>query len=529
MDEKKFLVYGILLIACIIPLIIFNGAVDDFVPRLMFDIWDISQKGYISSEQESSIPGFFVLGSILTLICGFSTEDLLFFPIQLIPFIFVFFLFIYAFSKSYLLSALLTLIEVITGVTGSLKVFFWPHGIGFILFYMLIFIISKLANNKRTTSEFRLLFIIIGSSLVFISYDLFGMFALFMGAVSFIYLILYMYYRDSNNLKSEYYSHFSNYFNLLLTVSVVEFGFSRFLYNKIIPTFMNNNYVEISPIDNFISSFLFKNNSGLPLNDLLVNYPISVSILSAIKYSLLITSILVFVSIIFKKIVAKDTLEFSSIGVLSILVTNAFYGFLRFYIGQGFITYIYLPGLLSASWLYKYSPTFRRRTTLLVLLLLIICPLNYYEISTNDLINKDSSKFGTVKEPSNWCYDHEGSKIIASDVLTQGAFNYYYTKRETDRETNAKKVSFLGSQLNLFTTKDVLFILNQSDYSGTCDNFAINYDSNIINLNNWIVIKSWRNSKSIIENNPKLNKIYNASNIAIFQSNADTIWVKRHQ
>ena len=68
----------------------------------------------------------------------------------------------------------------------------------------------------------------------------------------------------------------------------------------------------------------------------------------------------------------------------------------------------------------------------------------------------------------------------------------------------------------MFTTNDVLFILNRSDSSETYNNFVINYDLNIINLNNWIVIKSWTFSKNVIENNPRLNKIYDLDNIAVF-------------
>ena len=368
-------------------------------------------------------------------------------------------------------------------------------------------------NNKEKISEFRLLFIIIGSSLVFISYDLFAMFIFFIGGVSFIFLVLYIYFKNSNPPRPEYSVYFLNSLNLLLIMSIIELGFSKFLYNNIIPTFMNNNYVEISSIDKFISLYISRNYSEFPLNDLLVNFPISVSILSAIKYSLLILSILVFMFIVFKKIVAKDTLDFSLIGVLSIVVASAFYAFLRFYIGQVFINYIYLPGILSASWLYSYSPTLRKGTIFLVLLILIICPLTYYETSTHNLINKDLNKFEILKKPSEWCFNHGNSKDVTSDVLTQGVFSYDYTERKIE----AKSLSYLNnSELHLFTTNDVLFILNRSDSSETYNNFVINYDLNIINLNNWIVIKSWTFSKNVIENNPRLNKIYDLDNIAVF-------------
>lgn len=518
MKKNKFLVCEILLIAFIMPLMIFNGAIDDFVPKLMPGILDISLKGYISVEQENTFPGFFVLGSILTTICGFSVKDIFFFPIQLIPFIFVFFLFLYTFSKNYLLSALLTLIEVISGVSGSLKIFLWPHGLGFILFYISIFTLSKLVSNKGKTSEFRLLFIIIGSSLVFMSYDLFAMFIIFIGAISFIFLVLYIYFRNSNFSRPEYYTYFRNSLNLLLIMFVVELGFSRFFYNNIIPTFMSNNYVEISAIERFISSYFFKHYSEFPLNDLLVNFPMSVSILSAIKYSLLIISILVFMFIMFKKIAAKDTLDFSLIGVFTILVVSAFYALLRLYIGQAFINYIYLPGILSISWLYNYSSTLRRGTIVLVLLILIICPLTYYETSTHNLINKDSNKFGILKEPSDWCFNHENSKNVASDVLTHGIFSYYYTERKIEAKSSS---CFNNSELHLFTTNDVLLVLNRSDSSETYSsetytNFIVNYDLNIINLNNWVVIKSWDFSEDVIKNNPRLNKIYDLDNISIF-------------
>lgn len=516
MKNEKFLVCATLFLAFTIPLIIFNGSIDDFVPKLITGIFEVSQRGHLSLEQENSVPGYFVLGSILAIICGFSAKNLVFLPIQLIPFTFIFFLFLYTFSKNYILSASLTLIEMISGISGSLKVFFWPHGIGFILFYIAIFILSKLVDNKRKISEFRLLLIIIGSSLVFISYDLFTMFILFIGAVSLIFLVVYLYSKIYNSSKAEYFSYSLNFFNLLLIVFVVELGFSRFFYNNILPTVLNTNYVEISSIDKFISSYISKNYFDFPLSNFLVDYPMSISILSAIKYSLLLISILFFTFIIFKKITARDTLDFSSVGIFSILVASVFYAFLRLHIGQVFITYIYLPGILSASWLYQYSPVYRKGVTCLILFLLVICPINYYEISTHNLMNKDPNKFETLEEPSFWCFYHQGPNKIASDILTQGISNYYYTEKQIDAEKNS---SFLNNhKLNLLTTDNALLILNRSDSSETYGNFLINYDLNTMNLNNWVIIKSWKPSRNIIENNPRLNKIYDLNSVAVFQN-----------
>jgi hypothetical protein len=129
------------------------------------------------------------------------------------------------------------------------------------------------------------------------------------------------------------------------------------------------------------------------------------------------------------------------------------------------------------------------------------------------LTNKDESRFAYVNNPASWYFEHTDQSIAASDELSKNLFllNYY----DNTHDFNNREVY---NSTRLLLSKDVLFLMQRSTSpeEDTGKYYVINYKLNANNLENWITINSWRDYKTQIEENIKINNIYETNYVSIF-------------
>lgn len=514
MSREHKVLFILLAMTFAFPLLIFNGSIDDFAPKHIMTINDLSKNSFIPKENYIiQIPGFYVLGAVLKQVLNISTDCLLFYPVQLIPYMVVFFALIYKLSNNYIFSAFLTFIEFISGATGTTKVFFWVHGIGSILFYLAIIILLYIIKeNVSKKPEFVLLLIISGSSLVFISYDLFAMLLAFI-------IILFLILSTFRVLQSNYinftfkFEDVSKHLgNICLIFITIEFGLSNFFYKSVIPTLKQSQYLELSSIDKFLISYLHTHNEN-SLGDFVISFPSLVSIIGAVKYLVLLCSIFIFFFAIYNKVIEKKPINQFDLVTGTFILMTGIYGLIRLYIGGMIITLLYLPGILCTIWLYRFSKKYKSWATFVLLILLILVPIHEYTLYHNSLINRDENKFAYVKNPASWYFEHASYSIGASDELTKNLFllNYY----DNTHDLNNREVY---NSIQLLLSKDVLFLMQRSTppKKDSGKYYIINYKLNVNNLENWITINSWRYYKTQLEENHAINKIYETNSISIF-------------
>jgi hypothetical protein len=513
MSYEHKILFILLTMTFTLPLLIFDGSIDDFAPKHVMIINDLSENSFIPEENYNiQVPGFYVLGAILKQVSNISTDGLLFYPIQFIPYIVVFFALIYKLSNSYIFSGFLTFIEFISGATGTTKVFFWVHGIGSILFYLAIIILLNLMRENITKKpEFILLLIIFGSSLVFISYDLFAMLLIFL-IILFIVSSAFKIIQPNFINYTFKFGDLSKYFgNICLILLVIEFGLSKFIYKSVIPTLKQSQYLELSSVDKFLVSYLHRQ-TETSLGDFVVSFPSFISIISALKYLVLLSSIFIFLFMIYKKIVQKKPInQFDLVTGVFILMTGV-YGSTRLYIGGVIITLLYLPGIICTIWLYRFSEKYKNWATFVLLLLLVLVPIYEFTLYHSNLTNRDENKFSYVNSPATWYFDHTSHSIAISDELTKNLFllHFYNTHDFNNREAY--------NSTHLLLSKDVLFLMKRSTppEKDSKKYYIINYQLNAISLENWIIINSWRHYKTQLEENHAINKIYEVNHISIF-------------
>ena len=513
MNYENKIGFIVLLMAIFVPLIIFNGAIDDFAPKHMVIISEIVQKGHV--EEGEQAPGFYTFGAISNIFTGLPTKNFLYLPIQLIPYLIIFFTLMYKLSGNYLVSSLITFIELIAGSTGTGKIYFWPHGMGFILFYTLILIflwVVEVKNFKKL--RYRILLILLGTSLVYMSYDLIAMALIISAIISLICYGLWVWLKDTYELISEDYRLNAKSFSLLfLILTVVQFGFSSFVYKHVIPLF--GIHPEISGIDKFIFSYINTELIQMELQDIYISYPKIISIISSIKYSLLLITIILFLLILIRKIINRDYINPRDAITSSIILMAIIYSLMRLYIGGIAITAIYLPGIFCIMILYRSSNRLKTWATFVILLLLILTPMYYYEKDSHNLINKDTNYFNSIEYPAHWYLNNRYTPSFAvSDELTKNFFVMYGYEKNVLAGTHPRTVK----SVKILRTDDALFLINRANDTVLNKYFIINYNLNSMSLQNWKIIKSWNYLKDDIDKNHGLNKIYYADEVAIYHT-----------
>lgn len=497
--------YIVFLATLAVPLLIYNGFIDDFIPKHIAIIHEISCQGFLQDYAKDLIPGFYAIGAVIVELTGIPSIGLIFSPIQLVPYVLIMICFLNKFSKNYLLSIILAFVYFISGTIGTSKIFFWPHALGEIIFFSMCILSLKIMENpKKEASTSHILLIICGLSLIYISYNLTLMYMLLL-----ISLIIVSYL--SKNIDE---SLMKFLFNFLVILVIMELGLSEFFYKGFLPTIKGIQNIEISGIDKFFLSYFERPAPETFLSDIYLVYPRVISIISIIKYVFLIISIIIFIYVLYK---SKKTgmLDLYNLFTVSFLFMNLLFAVLRLYIGGIVITSIYFPAILSTCRLHFLNGIYRLWAILVIIILLITTPLYYYELSSGNLIN-NLGNYNYIEQSASWNLKYKNECATVSDELTKNFFIFFSVEKAPQYMKKTINYTSMNNEVKILYPDDVKHLLQLSRDQSLTKYFIINYNLNSISLENWISVRSWKLSKYKIDSNNMVNKIYDTSNIAIY-------------
>lgn len=516
-SQKNKIALILLLMAIVIPLLLYNGTLDAFIPKQIVMIEDTSYEGKLIEEDNRviQVPGFYVLGAIITLISGLASEKLIYFPIQLIPYAVLFFTIIYKISGNSIVAGLITLIELCSGSTGTAKIFFWPHGIGYLLFFSMLLLISILLKQNRPSKQLIFLVVITGSSLVYISYNLVAMTLLLLAILMTVLAIFYLISLKYNYAKSWYHlSSSKTFFTLLSILLIVELGLSKFVYGVFIPTLQISQEFEIKSLDKFLIAYVNPELSTTPLAPIMASFPKAITVISSIKYTLLVITILIFCILIMKIFYKEKSLDHTNLFLLGVLVMQGFYAIPRTMMGEIAICCLWLPGILCVARFSGMSKKFRLWTFVVLSVILVSTSFYYCTLEYGGHINHDEYQFSSYEAPVRWFFKTNNGDLAVSDELTNNFFILY--SYLISHGAAGSNLDAIHKQHRILPTVDARVLVQLSD--GTLDTkyYILNQKRTRMSLQNWIIVKSWVYSKERIDSNERVNKIYEVPLLSIY-------------
>ncbi|MBB6401736.1 hypothetical protein HNP92_001041 [Methanococcus maripaludis] len=495
----NYLLILLIILSISIPNITYKNTMDDFAPKHIAMCSKIANEGVMEkSFLTSQIPGFYVLGSLIMTITGIPSEKLLYLPIQLLPYLAVFFVLAYRFSKNVYFAGILSIIEITTGLTGSSRVFFWPHGIGYIIFFSaLLLVITSFSKNTWTKSH-SLSILLLGTSLAFISYNLNAILLILIFISIFVLYILK--------------KPFKKILLILITLVVINVGISEFIYSTFIPL-MNtiSGTLEISALEKFMIQYFSSKYEKSPLESFFISSSRLNTLVSLIKYMLIYSLLGVFFIMIIKRL--KDLIKIRSyIWAVPIIytLTMAVFTLPRIYIGNITVTFFYYPSIFALCYLFSLNS--KKIKCLCFLTIMALISSNYIIYSENeDMINKVN--LDIFKTNYGWMYLHKKDNLnVLSDELSKNLILLqFYSKggKNPDEKINE----------DIFKTEDILKINNMDLNSNSEKYYLMNYDLNQISIHNWIVLKSPKIFKKNINMNYNISKVYDNSHNSIYLTN----------
>lgn len=484
-----FLIFAALVIQ------LYKGTVDDYAPKhvgvaylLTTGEEPITWYTY-PSDMLKEVPAYYAFVSMIIEVTNLDIYRLPVFPIMLIPYLVVFFTCLYMLSKrssfALVASLLLTFIWFTLPLDGTSKVWLWPHGLGEILLFTFIILLS-IRHQGQELPRVIACFLIVGATIA-TSYN-----AAYYLVVITCSLLIFARVRKGSLEPSVR----RLLLGIFLFFIAVLLGFLRFAYNTFIPT-LRSMQLTLHPIQMFLAQF-FGYHGNNELLQLAMPYPGSLTIIDIVKYTIYGAIILAGLIIAIRYFRHKDGARSLLIPLyFSIIVTTISFIVVRLFVGHFALTWIFYIVVFSVP-VITYAPAVMRRLNIqkcLIAVLAILLALNLMSLSIahrNNVVQKDSYNYITVA--SDWLYQNHEGPVYFPDELT---FGWSFIKYCELLPQSAQVVP-------LYLARDDVLNLYYSRNITGAKTIVINYRENYVNIGWWDNLLPFKEFRQTIEANPSI-------------------------
>lgn len=491
-------------------LYVYQGTIDDYAPKhigVALNLISFEYLSPISLDLFDQVPGYYALISAIILLTNIDVYALPIFPVLFVPYLLVSFLLFYVLSdKNVPLSSAILLFTMSAPLTGTHKIFIWPHGFGDILYFSLICIIYKYlisnmsGNPKGSKLGYSVLLTIIICAVPFISYNN-TFFTVFLLIFLFMGLLIVHKYFQCDVCRAP----LTILYPFFILVAIV-LGLHNFAFTKFIPL-MNGNSVSISIKETF-AKFL-QSRSYLPvevesiISSFFIQTPTALTYIQVLKYATYLIMITLASYALLKRLTRKRHIDQISDEYLLLLFgmtgVVGVYFITRLSIGQFAIAEIFMVFLLSLITLSKLDSQTITKLIYVVVAGLICMNFASMAIATsNNTIQKDD--FDYLKQSSEWHYSYcDGDCIYIPDQLTFGwyflTFSNHFPKAHQDTEPK-------------YLREDDIIELYLGTLKPDGKMAVINYRTNYNAIGTWRYTLPFSHVRDTIENNNGINTIY---------------------
>lgn len=506
MRQRSKVTAIVLLLTIATAVLAFNDAVGAFLPIVSIQISEIQTTARLGSGSFSYVPGFYSFGAMVSAVSGITPHDIVYWPIQLLPFIFVMFALARDLSGNSRLAATATFIIVISNTQGS-RVLLYQHGLGSILMLLTYLLLIRLWTQRE--GRYALLILLSTVPLIYISYNvtLRTVVAIFsFGVLSIVALFLHL---RNHNGTSRWYIAALGIPAVLVTL------WSPWFYETFLPQALASTS-GLSAIDIFLTGY-FGSSETAPavLTTAALDRPIILTYLGILKYVILAVGGISLVSIAIIRYNNYSSLLVYYLIIGSACIVALVYFLLRLAIGQFSFAVLFLPGLFATLLLAretKSRPLQLLPQVLLVLLLMVSVGVLGVAQSAGT-VERDPGHYRYVEPSVDW-YETYGTGRILTDVRTRYLYLEYLSdisqRGELDNQERANQVRTYP--IDGFVSRVLGY---ESSSAASAEYIVVNYRLNVVSLQQWANLGSWSQHRTQIETNSRYNKVYSNKDISV--------------
>lgn len=494
MGRSEIVILSVFFLLVSSSIVLFNGTWDLFFPKNLSYAVETIEKGSLLETEGISLYYYFI--AELILIMNISVYAILYIPFLLPIYITVFYSLINKYVCNKIMSLMIVLIMVFTGLTGTSSHLLWPHSVGSIVFFSIIIVLINLYYSKSSGNIICITIFI--TSIIYMNYNYTDQTIILLFVLS---IIAFVFSRRETNQD-----YTAMTYSLFIAV-IILFSFSNFFLDTYLPLILNTEYIEHDTIEKTFSRFLDGPYINYPLN--LIYYTENsqnLIIMNFIKYILLGFGLVVNICLMLKYKLISLNLDKTSIVIISLAVTSIIFVFQQLLIGGGsIIGIIFTQSMFSFYIIMRRSKKHRKYVhvtlTILFLITVSIVGLNIIEDRYNAFDGYYLDEYRSLN-----LFIENNDRIISTEELSMGFMKL------TSYDVNVEK----QSKYRMFNSSELEHLL------GIYDNeinrtFLINAGFNQSSIHNWIIIKNWNYNIQMVNTNPWVNKYYSASNLMLYE------------
>lgn len=413
--QKKLIIIWGTIVFIELTILLYNGAINDFIPQpvasavgLLKDLKDPKLgRGLINS------PAYIYLLSFIIAITKVNPVELTLMPLLTLPYFLSFLMFahsLYNKRNSKLIVLLLSFMMLNNSIVGSGKTSIYTHGFGAVLYYSAVVVLAEFIRS-RNNPKIGIIFIVLGTTLVMLSYDIAYQLIIFVITLTLILSIRFRGNSRNRLIKS---------ILLLLAAPIVVLFSFEYVYNTFIPIFRS----EADVFNTFVALTKFQaqylGSSKEFLEGLVLRYPTILTTTYSVKYVLYIIPILITILVIIKRKTLRLEKPVPYI-YISLFISSVIYAVAKLLLEQIVMSWIFVAFLVSVLSL-TYLDTHRRYINLVIyLLLILLISLNVFsiQISTgHKIVHKDPQYYPHVVISTKWGITYGEDSMKIPDVFT---------------------------------------------------------------------------------------------------------------
>ncbi|MFB6130632.1 MAG: hypothetical protein ABEJ28_07415 [Salinigranum sp.] len=500
---------GLCVLALLVGVSLLNTghALDGFVPKHVAVAYQASRTGALpNNDLVHQIPGFYSFAAILFSVLKIRPLALMHFPIQLVPYLAGFFALVYLVSDgNVVLAGLLTGLQFFLNTSATTRMFLWPHGLGFVLFFSLSVAFLALFR-KRLGYRVLPLVLVCSIAIVYLSYNVTSIYLLLLGATYVIVqsqtLALHRFVNAATTLERR------SLKVVVLVTAVVTGAFvltSDFVSDTFLPLLATG--FDSSNLRRFVATWIGGSAGGgtSEVSHLLVPTPDAIRYLALFRYFLVFVALVLFTVYVLYKVWSSDRIVSDDVLLVAFLCALVCYFVLRLYIGSIAIGLFYVPGVLSLAYVYSRVDDPRVAASAVIIIVLVAGSVVGTQMVNNRAGQIDRNldtayhvngerqwiqRYGTPERPA--VSDEYTTNLLVFGTMRKG-------KHPSYREASERFGLIEEAQAAALTT--------YRDPPGS-PYFVLNTRESSMSLENWLIIESWTRHANELKDNPHADKLY---------------------